>query len=163
MRSDLLRMLVIILLSSSFCMCVNAKKVKNMNVRISPEFLYGVLNAAVDFKIRRDAAIGITTECSTVFYKHCSVSGGVSVKYKRQDILTSGWILNPYLKYSYGDFSHGETMFLNESLGFTLGHQWVYRRGLNVRFGLGAQYNSAEELRARKVFPTMALTIGRIF
>ena len=146
------------------CVCLSAssKSYRDINVRFSPEFLFGVLNTSVDFKIKRDASLGISTECSAIFYKYCSVSGGVTIKSGGTDILSTGWIINPYLKYAQGSFSNDDNSseFFNEGLGIIVGHQWFYRGGLNIRFGLGAQYNSAEQFKSR-IFPTYNLTIAK--
>ena len=46
------------------------------------------------------------------------------------------------------------------SLALLVWHQWFYKSGLNIRFGLGAQYNSAEQFRSR-ILPAYNLTIGK--
>ena len=45
------------------------------------------------------------------------------------------------------------------SLVLLVWHQWFYK-SLNIRFGLGAQYNSAEQFRIH-ILPAYNLTIGK--
>ena len=146
-------------------MFVSASYAADFNIRVSPKLFAGFLNAKVDYKVKDNISATGMFEYTTSYLDYYSVGGGVNIKLDGQDIMKhDGWLVNPYIAYSFGKFDTdgGSVSMSSTAYALSLAKQWVWKNGVNTRFGFGFQYNTVKYL-GFNTFPFLSFTVGYIF
>ena len=146
-------------------MFVGVSHAADFNVRVSPKALFGFLNARIDYKVKNNISVGGIFDYAINYLDYHTVGGGVSIKLDGQDIMKDdGWLVNPYITYSFGKFDKEENVLDMSSTTYAavLAKQWIWKNGFNMRFGGGFQYNTIKYLGYR-AFPFLSFTVGYIF
>ncbi len=158
-------MKIIIKIMIAGLMVVGASHASNINVRMSPRVLLGLINARVDIQVRENISVGGIFDYSTYYIKYYAVGGGVNIKLDGQDIMKyDGWLVNPYYTYSYGKFENKSAIkdMSSNTVAIALAKQWIWKSGFNMRFGFGVQRNSIKYL-GMTTFPFLTLNFGFVF
>lgn len=149
---------------------------KQVNVRVSPSVLFGVLNAKVDIKVAKNIAVGPIVDYAIWLLDYYSLGLGANLHLSGKDIMQSdGWYLNPYATYADGRFKFdaSSAKLSNKTVGLILGHQWIAKSGFNFRIGFGVQHNSSKIFASNgddeasvfsgNIVPDFSMTFGQVF
>lgn len=122
---------------------------RTINFRVDPlGLLLGTVTGNVDFAITKHITVGPTASYFSASMLGTSLSGfGIGARaniYLSGDAISSGWLVGPSVGYSsFGVSAPGLSGSTGGFyVGAVAGYQWVWKNGLNLDVGLGANYYS---------------------
>jgi hypothetical protein len=139
---------------------------RQYNLRFSvPGLFVGWTGFALDYKISPAVTIGPTAK----YFAYGANSGfetGVQMNYALNgDVLSRGWLVNPYLQYYQSNYNHKHQ---NSSgvVGTNLAYQWIWDNGFNLQLGAGLVYTTIKlpvSISNENIHPNFDFTIGYSF
>lgn len=139
----------------------------NSNIYVSPlGILFGSINAAYEFRLSDKISLGPMAAFTTRSSGGQSATGfglGANMTVYLNETFKDSWFVAPYLLFAYASNSGSSATGI--SIGTDVGYWWYWANGINLSFGLGAQYISLDYTSLgltsiSGVLPSLKFTLG---